>query len=88
MTRNGRVLLRRRSKPGPLEGMWDLPAGRPRGAPLATVRHGIMDKTFLLEVYKGDGKRPGGSWFDTRRLERLPLATGARKCLRTLGFLK
>jgi A/G-specific adenine glycosylase len=86
-TKGGRVLLRRHTGPGLLQGLWDLPAARPRGEPLARVAHSILDKRLVLTVYRRRG-RSGGSWFDARRAARLPLAAGARKCLKLLEFLK
>jgi A/G-specific adenine glycosylase len=86
-TSHGRVLLQRHTGPGLLHGLWDLPSARPRGEPLTRVTHSILDKRLILTVYRRRGRR-GGSWFDARRAARLPLAGGARKCLKSLGFLK
>jgi len=86
-TKGGRVLLRRHTEPGLLHGLWDLPVARPQGEPLTRVTHSILNKRLVLLVYRRRG-RSGGSWFDARRAARLPLAAGARKCLKSLRFLK
>ncbi|MHC4341007.1 MAG: hypothetical protein ACYSX0_12445, partial [Planctomycetota bacterium] len=67
--------------------LWDLPVARPQGEPMTRVTHSVLDKRLVLTVYRRRG-RGGGSWFDARRAARLPLAAGARKCLKSLGFLK
>ncbi|MHC4548029.1 MAG: A/G-specific adenine glycosylase [Planctomycetota bacterium] len=84
--RNGKVFLRRRAGPGLLSGLWDLPPARRRGEPLAVVRHGVLERRLILEVF---ARRPRGEgrWFSARQVARLPLATAARKCLRHAGFL-
>ena len=87
VVRDGKVLLRHHDRPGPLEGLWDLPPARPGGTPLATVRHSILDRRIVIEVHEGPA-RGSGRWFGRRRLETLPLAAAARKVLRRLGFLR
>ena len=85
-TRGGRVFLRRHGDGGLLAGMWDLPRSRATGEPLATVRHGILDRRLVLEVHAGRATG-AGRWFSPARLERIPLAGAARKCLFRLGVL-
>lgn len=84
--RNGKVLLERRDGAGLLAGMWDLPVTRSNGRPKATVRHGVLNKRLLLTIYETD-PTDSGRWFTPRQVGRLPLATGARKCLEAVGFL-
>jgi A/G-specific adenine glycosylase len=86
--RDGKVFLTRHNGTGLLAGMWDLPAtrrGGESGAPLAVVRHGVLNRHIEIAVYPGRA-RGAGRWFTARQLARIPLATAARKCLRGTGF--
>ncbi len=83
--RDGKVFLTRHNGSGLLAGMWDLPATRRRGEPLAVVRHGVLNRHMVISVYR-DRARGAGRWFTARQLARIPLATAARKCLRGTGF--
>jgi hypothetical protein len=87
VARGGRVQLRRRPGKGLLAGMWELPPARPRGQPLAVVRHSVLDRRQLIAVYPGRPRR-GGRFFLPGELARIPLAAGARKCVERLGFLR
>lgn len=82
----GRVRLVRRGSEGALAGMWDLPAARADTPAQATVRHSVLDRRLLLSIHAEPA--PGvGRRFSADEVERLPLATAARKCLRRMGFL-
>jgi A/G-specific adenine glycosylase len=83
--RDGRVFLTRRNGTGLLAGMWDLPSTRARGAPLAVIRHGVLNRHMVISVYR-DRAHGAGRWFTARQLDRIPLAAAARKCLRGTGF--
>ncbi len=83
VVRGGKVQLRRRPETGLLAGMWELPPARPRGAPLAVVRHCVLDRRQVISVYPGRPRR-GARFFGD--LSRVPLTAAARKCVvRLLG---
>ncbi|MBM3775860.1 MAG: A/G-specific adenine glycosylase [Acidobacteria bacterium] len=91
--RNGRLLLARRGAgQAQLAGFWELPeAGRLRGLKDAecagSFRHSITRRRYRFTVVTGRLARtpPGFEWVAAAELERLPLATTARKALRLLG---
>ena len=85
VVRDGRVLLRRRGPDGLLAGMWELPASRARGAPLATVSHGVLDRRLVYRVHAGRARK--GRFFTPAQVRRLALTAAARKCLEATGFL-
>jgi len=86
VTRGGKVQLRRGEGDGLLAGMWELPPARPRGEPLAVVRHSVLDRRQLISVYRGRVRRDG-RFFAPDELARIPLAAAARKCVERLGIL-
>jgi A/G-specific adenine glycosylase len=86
IARGGRLQLRRRPGHGLLAGMWELPPARPRGKPLAVVRHSVLDRRQVISVYPGRPRR-AGRFFLPGELSGIPLAAGARKCVERLGFL-
>jgi len=82
---DGRVWLRRHEGAGLLAGLWDLPpAARPAGEPIAVVRHSILNRRLVLSVFRGKA-RGKGRWHAIVQLGGIPLAAGARKCLRQAG---
>jgi hypothetical protein len=58
--------------------MWELPPAKPRGAPLAVVRHSVLDRRQVISVYRGRPRRDGRFFRD---LSRVPLTAAARKCV-------
>jgi len=85
--RDGKVQLRRRPAKGLLAGMWELPPARPRGKPLAVVRHGVLDRRQVISVFRGRPRR-GGRFFGD--LSRIPVTAATRKCMARIsavGFL-
>jgi A/G-specific adenine glycosylase len=85
VVRDGRVLLRKRGPDGLLAGMWELPPSRARGAPIATVNHGVLHKRLVYRVHAGRARK--GRFFTPAQARRLALTTAARKCLAAAGFL-
>jgi len=85
-TSGGRVYLRRNEGEAVLDGMWDLPPSRGTAPALGEVRHGILDRRYRISIHPGRATGPG-RWFSPDQIRRLPLATAARKCLETVGFL-
>jgi len=83
-TVRGRVFLRRIESGAVLEGMWDLPPSRGRGAALGEVGHSILDRRYRISIHRGRATG-AGRWFTPAQLARIPLATSARKCLRLVG---
>jgi A/G-specific adenine glycosylase len=81
VVKGGKVQLRRRPAKGLLAGMWELPPAEPRGAPLAVVRHSVLDRRQVISVYAGRPRR-GGRFFGD--LSRVPLTAAARKCVVSL----
>jgi A/G-specific adenine glycosylase len=79
--RAGRVQLVRREPRGLLAGMWELPPARPRGDPLAVVRHSVLDRRQVISVFRGRPRRDGRFFGD---LSRVPLTAAARKCIRSV----
>ena len=78
IVRDGKVQLRRRPANGLLAGMWELPPAKPRGAPLAVVKHSVLDRRQVISVYPGRPRR-GGRFFGD--LSRIPLTAAAKKCV-------
>jgi A/G-specific adenine glycosylase len=76
--RGGKVQLRRRPATGLLAGMWELPPAKPRGAPLAVLKHSVLDRRQVISVYAGRPRR-GGRFFGD--LSRIPLTAAAKKCV-------
>lgn len=81
--RGGKVQLFRRKPDGLLAGMWELPRARPRGEPLAVVRHSILDRRQVISVFRGRPRR-GGRFFGD--LSRVPLTAATRKCVSAVRF--
>ncbi len=83
VVRRGRVQLRRRPETGLLAAMWELPPTRPKGTPLAVVKHSVLDRRQVISVYRGRPCRDGRFFGD---LSSVPLTAAARKCMvRLLG---
>jgi A/G-specific adenine glycosylase len=78
VVRGGKVQLRRRPEGGLLGGMWELPPAKHRGAPLAVVRHSVLDRRQVISVYRGRPRRDGRFFRD---ISRVPLTAAARKCV-------
>jgi A/G-specific adenine glycosylase len=78
VVRDGKVQLRRRPATGLLAGMWELPPARPRGTPLAVVKHSVLDRRQVISVYPGRPRR-GGRFFGD--LSAIPLTAAAKKCV-------
>lgn len=76
--RGGKVQLVRRKQQGLLAGMWELPPARPRGEPLAVIRHSVLDRRQVISVFRGRPRR-GGRFFGD--LSRVPLTAATRKCV-------
>jgi A/G-specific adenine glycosylase len=96
--RRGRYLMRRREGTGLMVGLWEFPAvaadraGRPPdglrvalGEPIATVRHTITYRRYLVEVRKGrllrEPPRRNYRWVDPRDVARLPTSSLVSKVL-------
>jgi A/G-specific adenine glycosylase len=78
VVRGGKVQLRRRPDSGLLAGMWELPPAKPRGAPLAVVKHSVLDRRQVISVYRGRPRRDARFFRD---LSKVPLTAAARKCV-------
>ena len=85
-TSNGRVFLRRNEGESVLDGMWDLPPSRGRAPSVGEIRHGILDRAYVISIHEGRATG-SGRWFSPSQLKNVPLATAARKCLVRVGFL-
>jgi A/G-specific adenine glycosylase len=90
----GRVLLRRRGETEPrLAGFWELPEERDlpgvkRGRLVAEFRHSITRHDYTVMVYEAPPvkARKGWRWRRHSELEKIPLATTARKALELAGL--
>jgi len=83
--RDGKVQLRRRPAKGLLAGMWELPPARPRGKPLAVVRHSVLDRRQVISVFPGRPRREGRFFGD---LSRIPLTSATRKCMARISAVR
>ncbi len=98
VTRRGRYLLRRRSDPDLMHGLWEFPAaGRGRrsdglrlavGRSVATVRHSITYRRLEVSIHPArllaEPPRRGYRFVAPRDLRRLPTSSLVRKVLSAL----
>jgi len=95
VSRNGRLLMRRRGRTGLMDGLWEFPPlreGSAGGGPrlrslgkVATVRHSITYRRLQVEVHRARLlSEPAGSdyrWVSPRRALRLPTSSLVSKIL-------